>query len=187
MLPIRFKPEHNYNYNSLVTEIPNALSNDHIKRLREFAESADSGLHRRGSKNPNITASFYTTQITTLSDPVYEILNPLWEQYIALTDSTIDFVEPYEIKSYIKYDEFDFHYDTYINLSEKIDRKLNLIIQMSDSDEYEGGDLIVGDYYCTRAKGSAIFFPASLVHQVTRIVSGNRYSLIGHGWGPYLI
>lgn len=187
MFPIRYKPEHSYDHASLVTTIPNALPEEHIERIKTWALTVDSGLHRRGSKNIKVNASFYTTQINNLSDPIYEILSPLWEQHLQSVNSTVSFIEPYEIKSYIEGDEFENHYDIYINLTEKLDRKINLIVQLTDSNDYEGGDLYVGDYLCPREKGSAIFFPASVIHKVTKITKGNRFSLIGHGWGPYLI
>lgn len=182
MLPIRLKPSVRYDYSDLVTIIPNVLDIDEINRLREYAHSDISGLHRRGSKDKNLTASFYTCQIHPLSDVIYELLGPLWKPY-----KNITFIEPYEIKEYVEGDLFEYHNDNYFNLYESIDRKLNVIIQLSDESEYDGGELLVGDYVCSKEQGSAIIFPACITHAVNKITRGKRYSLIGHGWGPYHI
>lgn len=183
MLPVELKPKIDYDFSTYVTEIPNALDITQINRLREYAHSDISGLHRRGSKDRNTDASFYTCQVHPLHDEIYEILDPLWEQY----KSNLSFIEPYEIKSYVEGDLFDYHTDSYVNLVRNVDRKMNLIIQLSDTNEYDGGDLLVGRYQCTRQQGNAIFFPACLMHCVTKVTRGTRYSLIGHGWGPHQI
>lgn len=183
-LPVKNKPNIQYTYNQLVKEVPNVLSHDQLNRLKSYAlDTNDSGLHRRGSKEKGTYASFYTCQVFRTDDEIYPLLDSLWDDY----KSVIDFIEPYEIKSYVEGDLFEYHTDIYINVTEHVDRKINLIIQMSDSNEYDGGDLVVGNYTCTREKGSAIFFPAALQHQITPIVQGTRFSLIGHGWGPYQI
>jgi len=65
-------------------------------------------------------------------------------------------------------------------------RKLTAIIQLSDENDYQGGDLEFGitedsgekNYTATRTRGSIIIFPAFLSHRVTPITDGRRYSLI---------
>lgn len=184
MLPVLDKPKNDPDYFSkYIVEIPDALSNEQIDRLKIYAHGSSSGLHRRGSKDISTTASFYTCQVYRLDDEIYDILAPVWSNY----EHQLSFIEPYEIKSYVEGDLFEYHTDVYFNLEKKVDRKLNLIIQMSDSDDYEGGDLMVGDIQCSRKKGTAIMFPAFTLHCVTPITKGTRYSLIGHGWGPYHI
>jgi predicted 2-oxoglutarate/Fe(II)-dependent dioxygenase YbiX len=182
MLPVHLKPKIDYEFSKFVTEIPNALSIHQINRLRQYANSDISGWHRRGSKDAHTVASFYTCQVHPLHDELYEILDPLWEPY-----KNVTFIEPYEIKSYVEGDLFEPHHDAYFNLDKCVDRKLNLIIQMSDSTEYDGGELMIGNHVCSKTQGTAVIFPASLMHWVTKITRGNRYSLIGHGWGPYHI
>ena len=65
-------------------------------------------------------------------------------------------------------------------------RKLTAIIQLSDSDDYEGGDFEFGltDKEGTdlikgkRSKGCLLVFPSFLSHRVTPITKGTRYSII---------
>jgi PKHD-type hydroxylase len=60
-------------------------------------------------------------------------------------------------------------------------RKLSLTIQLSDSNDYEGGELML--YYgetqsMPKEQGKAIAFPSYVLHQVTPVTVGTRYSLV---------
>ena len=62
-------------------------------------------------------------------------------------------------------------------------RKISITIQLSDSGEYEGGDLQIwrgGDAYdnCPRGIGAAVLFPSYMMHRVTPITKGIRKSLV---------
>ena len=166
-----------------IIEVPDVLYKEQIDRLKLYHHSDYSGLHRRGSKDKNTTASFYTCQVHPFNHEIYEVLDSIWNKY----EHHLSFIEPYEIKSYIEGDLFEYHTDVYFNLEKKVDRKLNLIVQLSDDNDYEGGDLLINNFQCSRKKGTDILFPACLYHCVTPITKGTRYSLIGHGWGPYQI
>jgi PKHD-type hydroxylase len=68
-------------------------------------------------------------------------------------------------------------------------RKLTVITQLSDGDQYEGGDLQIftsslEPVTVTRKKGSIIVFNSSLIHQVTEITSGSRNVLASWIIGP---
>ena len=68
-------------------------------------------------------------------------------------------------------------------------RKLSFSIQLSDDNEYTGGDLRF-HYIKTqpeiapRTRGKIIFFPTWTVHDVTPVTQGIRYSLVGWVNGP---
>ena len=185
-LPAQEKPNMiNPNGIPLIIEYPNVITKDIANEIITFAHSEHSGIHRRGSKSPRmITSSFYTCLMWDTSHKLYELLDPVWEKYCKLVNANLSFIEWYEIKSYIEGDEFGYHHDGYCNYNFDIDRKVNMIVQLSDEIDYDGGDLIVNSRNTTRNFGSAIFFPAHLMHSVTPITRGTRYSLIGHGWGP---
>lgn len=61
-------------------------------------------------------------------------------------------------------------------------RKLSISIQLSDPSEYEGGDFNFhfSDIPETaeRELGNAIIFPSYMLHEVTPVTSGTRYSLV---------
>lgn len=68
-------------------------------------------------------------------------------------------------------------------------RKLGFSIQLSDPDTYIGSNLefhSVGMkfYPVVRDRGAMILFPSYMIHQVTPIESGTRYSLVGWVVGP---
>jgi PKHD-type hydroxylase len=68
-------------------------------------------------------------------------------------------------------------------------RKLSFSIQLSNDNEYTGGDLRF-HYIKTqpeiapRTRGKIIFFPTWMIHDVTPVTQGIRYSLVGWVNGP---
>lgn len=68
-------------------------------------------------------------------------------------------------------------------------RKLSLSIQLTDSNQYEGGNMEIKlsstkPYIASRTKGDAIVFPSFLLHGVTPVTSGVRRSLVVWVMGP---
>ena len=82
------------------------------------------------------------------------------------------------------------NYKKHLDLGKQFpNRKLSFSIQLSDDDEYTGGDLRF--HYiksqpevAPRRKGQIIFFPSWTVHDVTPVTQGIRYSLVGWVSGP---
>ena len=75
------------------------------------------------------------------------------------------------------------HYDWHADLGPAIsNRKLSVVLQLSDPSEYEGGDLQMnpGGNILTVEKGvgTLCFFPSFLLHRVTPLTSGVRKSLV---------
>jgi PKHD-type hydroxylase len=75
------------------------------------------------------------------------------------------------------------HYDWHLDLGPGLsNRKLSVVLQLSDPSEYEGGDLQmnVGGSILTvpKEKGLLCFFPSFLLHRVTPLSSGTRTSLV---------
>ncbi len=59
-------------------------------------------------------------------------------------------------------------------------RKISLTLQLSESDSYEGGDLVLdfSDFTASRELGSVTLFPSFLKHGVRPVTKGTRYSLV---------
>ena len=84
----------------------------------------------------------------------------------------------------------DGHYDWHADMDVEppnhgIVRKISMTIPLVDGSEYEGGDFVIknsfGDEIVikeARKKGSVIVFPSFLLHKVTPVTSGTRYSLV---------
>jgi PKHD-type hydroxylase len=67
-------------------------------------------------------------------------------------------------------------------------RKLSLSIQLSDPNDYEGGDLLLHvsetPIKSPKAQGTTIIFPSHVLHEVTPVTKGIRYSLVAWITGP---
>lgn len=69
-------------------------------------------------------------------------------------------------------------------------RKLSVVVQLSDPGEYDGGDFQM-HYVKTappadkiRTRGTVLIFPSLILHGVTAVTRGTRYSLVGWYVGP---
>lgn len=67
-------------------------------------------------------------------------------------------------------------------------RKLSMVLQLSDPDEYEGGDLELlyskQPVAMEKKKGRVYFFPSYTLHQVTPVTKGTRRTLVVWVAGP---
>ena len=68
-------------------------------------------------------------------------------------------------------------------------RKLSFIVQLSDPDEYKGGEVQLLDntsksYFIPKIKGTVAIFDSRTRHRVKKVRSGNRKSLVGWVVGP---
>lgn len=84
---------------------------------------------------------------------------------------------------------YDKHHDVDWTSSNNCDRKLSISVQLSDPDDYAGGDLeffeVAGlDKDLQRKRGTLIVFPSYIQHAVTPVTSGTRYSLVSWVYGP---
>lgn len=85
--------------------------------------------------------------------------------------------------------KYDVHHDINWNESSPSDRKLSLVIQLSDPNHYVGGDFsfsevenpISGDM---KKQGTVLVFPSYLQHSVSEVTEGKRYSLVSWVSGP---
>ena len=68
-------------------------------------------------------------------------------------------------------------------------RKLSFSVQLSNYDEYKGGDLQFVDdegklYVAPKTQGTIIIFDSRLRHRVKKVTEGERRSLVGWVMGP---
>ena len=75
------------------------------------------------------------------------------------------------------------HYDWHADLGPSIsNRKLSCVIQLSDPNDYEGGDLQLnngsGVVTIEKKKGRVVFFSSFVLHRVTPVTNGTRISLV---------
>ena len=94
----------------------------------------------------------------------------------------ISYAERLEYLSYPEGSYFNWHYDV-AETGHAAHRKLIAVIQLSDKDEYEGGELdfFTGSEEKTIAMkeiGSLIIFPTYIFHKVSKVLKGKREALI---------
>tara|TARA_B100000902_G_C26870558_1_gene697529 strand:+ start:91 stop:633 length:543 start_codon:yes stop_codon:yes gene_type:complete len=89
-------------------------------------------------------------------------------------------IESAQISKYSVGEYYGEHMD--FGKDDNLTRKLSLTVQLSDENDYEGGDLI---FYTgsnreksSRGKGSVIVFDSRLYHEITPVTKGVRYSLV---------
>lgn len=85
--------------------------------------------------------------------------------------------------------KYDWHHDINWNRTDDKSRKISFIIQLSDPNDYEGGNFEFRYYENPnkdklKNQGTILTFLPYQEHRVTPIVSGCRYSLVGWYEGP---
>lgn len=79
---------------------------------------------------------------------------------------------------------FDWHMD--LGAGPTSSRKLSLITFLTPPEEYEGGDLLFmdGGQPLRPAQGTTAIFPSYLLHKVTPVTKGTRFTLVSWIHGP---
>lgn len=97
-----------------------------------------------------------------------------------------DLISAPELIQYTEYyDNADGHYDWHqdIGPGNPSLRKVSITVQLSDADEYEGGDLEMWQGGTTvqvapRGAGVTFIFPSYMMHRVTKVTKGTRRSFV---------
>ena len=77
----------------------------------------------------------------------------------------------------------------YLNQKIEYVRKLSFTLQLSDPDEYEGGNVQLIDdggksYIIPRQRGTIVLFDSRTSHRVLKVTKGTRRSIVGWVVGP---
>ena len=113
--------------------------------------------------------------IDKIMSQVTEANNAIWNFELK---SIIDNIQ------YTEYEGNGGHYDWHLDIGPGSisHRKISIVVQLSDPNDYVGGDLqiMTGSEYTTipRGKGNVVIFPSFLLHRVVPLTSGNRKSLV---------
>jgi PKHD-type hydroxylase len=89
----------------------------------------------------------------------------------------------FEDLQFTKYGEgcyYNYHED--LGAGQSSIRKLSMVVQLSDEKEYEGGELVLFSgnekMIAPKKQGTVIFFPSYVTHKVSKVISGERFSLV---------
>ena len=181
MIPLRVKPDIQFDFNKRVFVKENIIPTNICDEIIEFGKN---NVVKGVNKYPGLFQISFNSCLLPLDHGIHSLLQGIWDEASNFIGATIDFVEPYELKQYNTQDFFGKHIDNYNSLSENIDRKITMSVQLSDDENYVGGDLLILNQQSSRKKGSVIAFPSLFTHQVNPIVKGERWSLISWAWGP---
>jgi PKHD-type hydroxylase len=132
------------------------------------------------------------------TDPNFTwLFDEMWKMAIRANDdwfhihiTKIDYMQLAEYdESYVG--EYKEHHDVFwINNDPYYHRKLSSVTQLTNPDEYEGGNLELldmsqyPDAQELRTQGTSIFFPSMFRHRATPVTKGTRYSLACWFDGP---
>jgi PKHD-type hydroxylase len=144
-----------------------------------------------------------TSKVSWLADILHnpDIYNTLFNAANKANDDFYNFelhyCEHLQITQYLSSEEgmFRAHTDDgSTDPDDKQPRKLSVSVMLSEPSEYNGGDLVFYELFSLRhaeveriknaPKGTAIFFPSYLPHEVTPVTRGCRMSLVTWFRGP---
>lgn len=85
--------------------------------------------------------------------------------------------------------KYDWHHDVFWENPDPYDRKLSVVIQLSNPDEYKGGDFEFFNMPSPtdqqwKPRGSILIFPSFFPHRVTPVTQGVRKTLVTWVEGP---
>lgn len=112
-----------------------------------------------------------------------EANNELWKFDLHSSPENIQYTEYYAHEN----GHYDWHQDIGPG-DQPSKRKISITVQLSDSEEYEGGELQIttggdtsndwGAQTCPRGRGVVVLFPSYMMHRVSPVKKGTRRSLV---------
>ena len=180
-IPLVSKPNIEFKHNKRIFVKENVISDTICNEIIEFGRK---NVVKGINKYPGLFQISFNSCLLPMDHVIHSLLQEIWDEASSFIGTNVDFVEPYELKQYSSNDFFGKHIDNYSSLSKDIDRKITMSVQLSNDENYVGGDLLILNQQFSRKKGSVIAFPSLFTHQVNPIVKGERWSLISWAWGP---
>ena len=168
-----------------------------IERIKSVGEVSPEGSGGIGFDGTTFNNNYRETKIRWIS--AYDnkdIVDVIW--YFANTANRNAFNFDVNYLNDIQYTvyegtanaKYDWHCDTFWANPTCYDRKITVVIQLSDPNDYEGGLFQFDPQYeqpdqqSLMSQGSAIVFPSFLQHRVTPVTKGTRRSLVAWIEGP---
>ena len=197
ILPFRFLPtikrqEFNYEFADF-SSFRNLFSADEVAKIRalwsdEAAANAKVNLVGKDIDRDDLRKSKVMFIKPQANEWIYDKLSTACIQTNTnrYKFDIIGFQTELQIASYTDKGFFDWHQD--FGPGDVSNRKLSITVQLSNPDEYEGGELqfMINQNVFTAPKdlGTAIVFPSFDLHRVTPITAGCRMSIVGWIGGP---
>lgn len=177
-----------YYYNGL-------LGDEEIDNIKCIAKCYD---RIRGNVSGVIDDSYRRSEVRWI--PEEKTTEDLYERFVSLMKTANDDMWGFHITGmeddlqYTEYDgDYEGFYDWHMDFGgyNSSTRKLSMVVQLSDPEEYEGGELQFlvnrGIIDAPNAKGTVIFFPSYITHRVKPVLKGYRESLVCWFHGPTFV
>ena len=193
-----WKLQKDYSTNTFY-EIDNYFSEIELQNIINLGKKIVSSEAKVGNENKNAGKVNEEIRVSNVSwIPINDFTKWLYESItrlvIDVNESIYNFDLTYfESIQFSRYDSssqgnYKSHVDGGMINSFGTDRKLSMVLQLSDPEDYTGGDLILnnGNSPTTikKSKGKIVFFQSNMLHEVTKVTSGTRFSLVCWFTGP---
>lgn len=166
--------------------VPHNICNDIILKSKESKEVAGSIMSGEGT-------DYRKSNLRWIQDS--ETHSLLWGYAKEANQKAFGFdltdISPVQFTEYRGEDEskYDWHHDVDWEQDTAFDRKVSVVLQLTNGDSYEGGDfqfkeVETPDQKALRAKGTVLCFPSYQIHRVTPVIKGVRNSLVAWFEGP---
>jgi PKHD-type hydroxylase len=143
-----------------------------------------------GSDNPEVLKQIRSSSVKWI--PKNEEWMWLYEKLMSYASAAnnevwkFNLISAQELIQYTEYyDTAEGHYDWHQDIGPGIgsQRKVSITVQLSEADEYEGGDLEMwsgGNHVAVAERGAGVvfIFPSYMMHRVTKVTKGTRRSFV---------
>lgn len=175
------------------SKLPKEYCDSLVKRSEniqyEDATIGVEGIVKDSSNRKTEVAWAFTHDYPDLHKDLWELCTIANNEWFGFHIDSLPYIQFAKYKSE-KESFYNKHQDVfYLNNSPK-HRKLTCVVQLTDPNEYEGGDLELfecdsyPDKNEIREQGTVIIFPSFIYHAVTPITKGIRYSAVAWFEGP---
>ena len=169
---------------------PSSLNDDQIQNIID-ASLVEPEIDAKTFSSKDVLSDVRVSSIRWISSP--EIKDLLWS-YVRRANYdafNIDVDNNCEMQ-YTEYHStagghYDWHQDVHWNGQADNDRKISVTVQLSDADNYQGGNFEFDELKTNadfRSKGTVLVFPSYIRHRVLPVSSGVRQSLVAWFKGP---
>ena len=152
---------------------------ENLSKLYDYTEGKTIGESNNSIRKSKVKWIHHSDQSNWLYEKIVNMVqeanNALWKFDLR---SIIDSIQ------YTEYEEDGGHYDWHMDIGPKSinHRKISVVVQLSEAESYEGGELVLWNSnvpsVIEKGIGNVIVFPSFLMHKVTPMVKGNRKSLV---------
>jgi len=156
-------------------EIENLTKTIEFKKANVGQHSAVESDHRKSQIKWCPQNDEWEWVYNKLHNMIVSANNEMWKMDITHMREDIQYTEYYGTQN----GGYEWHMDCGQGIQNQ--RKISVTVQLSDSDDYEGGNLQFNtgsEITAPRGKGNVVIFPSFYLHRVTPVTKGTRKSFV---------